>query len=336
MPEVARACRPRDARNVVQRCGTTTPPSDPRRRGAAAGGLPDGALMRRAAYGLAAAIARELVARTGGVAGPAGVRGRRLRRQRRRRAVGGDLAAPPRRGGRRGPAQPRARPRQGLAAFGSAGGRIVETVPAATDLVIDGVVGISGPGPLRPAPPRCSPTSTTRASRWWPSTSPAASTRTPARATARRARRADRHLRRPQTGSRAGDCGRVELVDIGLDLPADRHARLRRRRRRARAGRCPGRSDDKYTQGVTGVMAGSATYPGAADPVHRRRRRRHLRHGPLRGKRCRRSGFALARGGRGAERGAAGPGAGLGGRPGPGHRRSGGCGAVVRLAPTCR
>ncbi len=26
----------------------------------------------------------------------------------------------------------------------------------------------------------------------------------------------------------------------------------------------PGRSDDKYSQGVTGVMAGSATYPGAA------------------------------------------------------------------------
>ena len=31
--------------------------------------LPDGALMRRAAYGLANAIARELVLRTGGVAG---------------------------------------------------------------------------------------------------------------------------------------------------------------------------------------------------------------------------------------------------------------------------
>ena len=26
----------------------------------------------------------------------------------------------------------------------------------------------------------------------------------------------------------------------------------------------PGRTDDKYTQGVTGVLAGSATYPGAA------------------------------------------------------------------------
>jgi hydroxyethylthiazole kinase-like uncharacterized protein yjeF len=60
-----------------------------------------------------------------------------------------------------------------------------------------------------------------------------------------------------------GDCGRVELVDIGLDLPptdvlgmdaADVAARWPK----------PGPKDDKYTQGVTGILAGSATYPGAA------------------------------------------------------------------------
>ena len=61
-----------------------------------------------------------------------------------------------------------------------------------------------------------------------------------------------------------GDCGRVELVDIGLDLPrrptcvgfdaADVAARWP----------MPGSTDDKYSQGVTGVLAGSATYPGAA------------------------------------------------------------------------
>ena len=59
------------------------------------------------------------------------------------------------------------------------------------------------------------------------------------------------------------DCGRVELVEIGLDLPptdllgfeaADVAARWP----------VPGARDDKYTQGVTGVLAGSATYPGAA------------------------------------------------------------------------
>ncbi len=38
-----------------------------------------------------------------------------------------------------------------LAAFRAAGGRVVQVVPADADLVIDGVVGISGTGPLRPA-----------------------------------------------------------------------------------------------------------------------------------------------------------------------------------------
>jgi hypothetical protein len=38
--------------------------------------------------------------------------------------------------------------RKGLAAFRKAGGRVVESVSSATDLVIDGVVGISGSGPL--------------------------------------------------------------------------------------------------------------------------------------------------------------------------------------------
>jgi hydroxyethylthiazole kinase-like uncharacterized protein yjeF len=62
------------------------------------------------------------------------------------------------------------------------------------------------------------------------------------------------------------DCGRVKLIDIGLSLPgpagpealgfeaADVVARWP----------VPGPRDDKYTQGVTGVMAGSVMYPGAA------------------------------------------------------------------------
>lgn len=40
--------------------------------------------------------------------------------------------------------------RAGLAAFRKAGGRVVSVVPDDTDLVVDGVVGISGTGPLRP------------------------------------------------------------------------------------------------------------------------------------------------------------------------------------------
>jgi hydroxyethylthiazole kinase-like uncharacterized protein yjeF len=60
-----------------------------------------------------------------------------------------------------------------------------------------------------------------------------------------------------------GDCGRVELVDIGLDLPATDLLGFDADDVSTRWPR-PGPKDDKYTQGVTGVLAGSATYPGAA------------------------------------------------------------------------
>ncbi|MGB2922307.1 MAG: NAD(P)H-hydrate dehydratase, partial [Mycobacterium sp.] len=59
------------------------------------------------------------------------------------------------------------------------------------------------------------------------------------------------------------DCGRVELVDIGLDLPPSPLAAFEAGDVAARWP-VPGSDDDKYSQGVTGVMAGSATYPGAA------------------------------------------------------------------------
>ncbi|MDT5238453.1 MAG: ADP-dependent NAD(P)H-hydrate dehydratase / NAD(P)H-hydrate epimerase, partial [Mycobacterium sp.] len=60
-----------------------------------------------------------------------------------------------------------------------------------------------------------------------------------------------------------GDCGRVELVDIGLDLPATDLVGVDAA---DVVGRwpVPGAADDKYSQGVTGVLAGSAAYPGAA------------------------------------------------------------------------
>src|SRR5215469_15854895 len=106
--------------------------------------LPDGVLMRRAAHGLAAAIVRELTLLTGGVAG------------RRVCAVvgsgdnGGDALWAATFLIRRGAAadavllNPDHTHRKALAAFRKAGGRINESVSATTDLVIDGVVGISG------------------------------------------------------------------------------------------------------------------------------------------------------------------------------------------------
>ena len=112
--------------------------------------LPDGALMRRAATGLANAIATELRSRTGGIAG------RRICAVVGSGDNGGDAlwaAAYLRRRGVAADAillSPEHTHARGLAAFRSAGGRIVAAVAAATDLVIDGVVGISGHGPLRP------------------------------------------------------------------------------------------------------------------------------------------------------------------------------------------
>ncbi len=126
------------------------------------------------------------------------------------------------------------------------------------------------------------------------------------------------------------DCGRLQLIDIGLDLPdtdvvgfeaADVAARWP----------VPGPHDDKYTQGVTGVMAGSSTYPGAAvlctgaavaatSGMVRYSGSAHgevLTHWP--------EVIAVAHPGRRRA------GAGLGRRTGAGHRRNRRCRTVVRV-----
>ena len=113
--------------------------------------LPDGTLMRRAAFALAGVAAAELSATTGAVSG------------RRVCAIvgsgdnGGDAlwaATLLHRRGARATAvllNPDRAHAKGLAALRKAGGRIVAAVPAGTDLVLDGVVGISGRGALRRA-----------------------------------------------------------------------------------------------------------------------------------------------------------------------------------------
>ncbi|MDN5750290.1 MAG: NAD(P)H-hydrate dehydratase, partial [Pseudonocardia sp.] len=60
-------------------------------------------------------------------------------------------------------------------------------------------------------------------------------------------------------------CGPVHLVDFGLGphLP-EPHARVLDAADVAARWPVPGPADDKYSQGVVGVAAGSATYPGAA------------------------------------------------------------------------
>ncbi len=226
--------------------------------------LPDGALMRRAANGLATAIARELVLHTGGIAG---------------RSVcavvgsgdnGGDALWAVTFLGRRGAAasavllNPERTHQKALAAFRKAGGRVVQSVPAATDLVVDGVVGISGSGPLRPAAAEVFAAVDAAGV-------PVVSVDIPSGVDVATGAVSGPAVHPELTVTfgglkpvhALGDCGRVELVDIGLELAqtdvmsfdaADVAARWP----------APGSNDDKYTQGVTGILAGSATYPGAA------------------------------------------------------------------------
>ena len=226
--------------------------------------LPDGALMARAAYGLADAIIAELIALTGGVAG-------------RRVCVvvgsgdnGGDALWAATFLRRRGAAadaillKPERTHQKGLAAFRKAGGRIVNGVAESTDLVIDGVVGISGSGPLRPDAAKVFEAVDAKAI-------PVVAVDIPSGIDVATGAITGPAVHAAVTVTFGGlkpvhalaDCGRVRLVDIGLGLPqtdvvgfdaADVAARWP----------VPGPHDDKYTQGVTGVMAGSSTYPGAA------------------------------------------------------------------------
>ncbi|WP_263249748.1 NAD(P)H-hydrate dehydratase [Saccharopolyspora rosea] len=171
----------------------------------------------------------------------------------------------------------------GLAALRRAGGRAVaadgpspdtsgigaEAADAVerADAVIDGIVGLSGRGGLRP----------TAAELWRRVTAPVVAVDLPSGvdpvtgAVDGPAVLADVTVtfggRRPchVLGAGAVHSGDVEVADIGLDgyLPAPELHLLDA----AEVGEnwpVPGPEDDKYTQGVVGVAAGSATFPGAA------------------------------------------------------------------------
>jgi len=226
--------------------------------------LPDGALMRRAAYGLAVAIVGELTARTGGVAG------------RRVCAVvgsgdnGGDALWATTFLRRRGAAadavllKPEHTHRKALAAFRNAGGRIVDSVATTTDLVVDGVVGISGSGPLRPDAAEVFAAADDAAI-------PVVAVDIPSGIDVATGAITGPAVHAALTVTFGGlkpvhalaDCGRVKLIDIGLDLPSTDVWGFEAVDVAARWP-VPGPHDDKYTQGVTGVLAGSSTYPGAA------------------------------------------------------------------------
>jgi hydroxyethylthiazole kinase-like uncharacterized protein yjeF len=232
--------------------------------------VPPGALMRRAAFGLAV-VARRMLGGTarrrvallvgaGDNGGDALLAGAELRR--RGVAVTAVLLRPERAHA------------EGLAALRRAGGRVVEPGPAATaavagaDLVLDGIVGLSGRGALRPpadalvaaaAGASVPVLAVDSPSGVDPDTGAVDGPAVTATATATFGALKPVHV------LAAHRCGPVHLVDIGLgpELPAP-FAQVLDDADVAVRWPVPGPTDDKYTQGVTGVAAGSATYPGAA------------------------------------------------------------------------
>ena len=230
--------------------------------------VPDGALMQRAAAGLAAECVRILrqgvygttvavLAGAGDNGGDALYAGARLAA--RGAAVTAVLLSPD-----------RAHP-GGLTALRAAGGRVLPAgSPAATEvvaaarLVLDGIVGIGGSGGLRPAAAGLVAAVTgTVVAVDLPSGVDADTGAVEGEAV-----RADVTVTfgtlKPGllVGAGAEHAGDVRLVEIGLDLPEPR-LRVLDPVDVARLVPRPGPRDDKYTRGVVGVAAGSSKYPGA-------------------------------------------------------------------------
>jgi hydroxyethylthiazole kinase-like uncharacterized protein yjeF len=159
----------------------------------------------------------------------------------------------------------------GLASFRASGGRVVPAEPsrlAGADLVLDGIVGIGGHGGLRPdaatLAAAAAGSGATLVAVDLPSgidadTGVADGEFFPADVTVTFG------CLKPGlvVGAGARAAGKVELVDIGLRLPP---ADLQVLDDAAVAALLPqpGPTDDKYTRGVLGVVAGSPMYGGAA------------------------------------------------------------------------
>ncbi|MBB3041985.1 NAD(P)H-hydrate dehydratase [Nocardioides soli] len=154
----------------------------------------------------------------------------------------------------------------GVAALREAGGRVVDGSPARPEVVVDGIVGIGGRPGLRPEA-----AAALEAVRGVPvvavdtpsgvdvDTGELDGAHVTADVTVTFGTHKVAHLVDPASRY----CGAVHLVDLGLDLaepavealqPEDVAALLPR----------PAADAQKYTRGVVGVRAGSALYPGAA------------------------------------------------------------------------
>lgn len=232
--------------------------------------LPEGALMQRAAAGLAATCAGllrrvygarvVLLVGSGDNGGDALYAGARLAR--RGAGVSAVLLAPDRAHA------------GGLAALLRAGGRVGDDpfeVLAAADLVMDGVTGIGGHGGLRPdAVP------VVRAARGSDAVVVAVDLPSGIEADTGEVRGEAVHADATVTFGTYKPgllidpareyAGTVRLVDIGLDahLPSMPDLEALQHADAARLLPVPAAESDKYRRGVVGIVAGSARYPGAA------------------------------------------------------------------------
>ncbi|CAL9552329.1 Bifunctional NAD(P)H-hydrate repair enzyme Nnr [Streptomyces sp. enrichment culture] len=234
--------------------------------------LPEGALMQRAAAGLAAACA-DLLGRvygsrvvllvgSGDNGGDALYAGARLAR--RGAGVSAVLLAPERAHA------------GGLAALRRAGGRAVGAETAGeligrADLVVDGIVGIGGRGGLRPeAEPLAAAAARARAA--------VVAVDLPSGVDADTGEVRGAAVRADLTVTFGAHkpgllidpareyAGSVRLIDIGIgpELPAEPGLEALQHADVARLLPVPAAETDKYRRGVVGIAAGSARYPGAA------------------------------------------------------------------------
>lgn len=227
--------------------------------------LPEGALMQRAAAGLAAVCARllprvygarvVLLVGSGDNGGDALYAGARLARR------GAGVTAVPVDPARVHPG--------GLAALLAAGGRLDGTVPPRADLVVDGLVGIGGRGGLRPAAAALVeriPAGAVVVAVDLPSGVDADTGEVAAGVAVRADVTVTFGAYKPGLliAPGASRAGVVHLVDIGLEFPGPPEAEALQHADVARLLPEPTETSDKYRRGVVGIVAGSARYPGAA------------------------------------------------------------------------
>lgn len=223
--------------------------------------LPEGALMQRAAHGLAHAVLDLL--------GPA--YGRRVLLLVGSGDNGGDALYAGAVLARRGCAvearllSERVHP-AALAALRSAGGRVVDAPSARPDVVVDGIVGIGGRPGLRPE---------AEAALADVAGVPLVAVDVPSGVDVDSGELAGPHVDADLTVTfgtekvahlvdpAAATCGVVHLVDLGLDLPPVAVEALQPLDV-ARLLPRPTADAQKYARGVVGVRAGSREYPGAA------------------------------------------------------------------------